>query len=227
MVGGFTFRPVCFVSKVSILCLSADVRLAYDGASLPRPESSFWTSKGAYETSQSSPDNRSSVWPTYTTYYELESGMSGLCIAVNYVVCASIQQPSEQCLFYLPRLCGNPLSSISAQWHNNGVGQGGQTPGAPSSGQKKLKIIFCISQIAHTLYCHLHKIYKYNHYLLYGRLVHVGETFNIFCAVNCRKMRWESCSRVLTCLGARRMGTLWGVGSPQSFVLANAAMHRS
>ena len=164
MVGGFTFRPVCFVSKVSILCLSADVRLAYDGASLPRPESSFWTSKGAYETSQSSPDNRSSVWPTYTTYYELESGMSGLCIAVNYVVCASIQQPSEQCLFYVGYLdfAGIPFppfppSGVTMGWEGWTNSRGPPVPG------KKIKIIFCISQIAHTLDCNLHKIYKYNH----------------------------------------------------------------
>jgi len=88
--------------------------------------------------------------------------MSGLCIAVNYVVCASIQQPSEQCLFYLPRLCGNPIPSISAQWRNNGVGRVDKLQGPPVPG-KKIKIIFCISEIAHTLYCHLHKIYKYNH----------------------------------------------------------------
>jgi len=43
-----------------------------------------------------------------------------------------------------------------------------------------------ISQITQTLYCHRHKIYKYGPnlssqlFMLYGCLVHVGETFNRF-----------------------------------------------
>ena len=45
------------------------------------------------------------------------------------------------------------------QWHNNGVGRVDKVHGATEFRQK-MKLIFLISQIMQTLYCHLHKIYK-------------------------------------------------------------------